>query len=48
VIEVVDARDHVERPIPVLDKMVGEGLVTLEKVRVIKYVPGKRPLGPKR
>jgi hypothetical protein len=24
--------------------MVSEGLVTIEKVRVLKYSPGKRPL----
>jgi hypothetical protein len=44
VIEVVDSQDHVERLIPILDEMVEEGLVTLEKARVIKYAPGKRPL----
>ena len=44
VIEVVDTEEHVERLIPILDEMVGEGLVTLEKARVIKYSPGKRPV----
>jgi PII-like signaling protein len=34
--------------IPILDEMVTEGLVTLEKARVIKYAPGKRPLDPNR
>jgi len=48
VIEVVDTRHHVERPIPVFDDMVGEDLVAPEKARVIEYAPGKRPLGPKR
>jgi hypothetical protein len=48
VIEVVDSQDHVERLIPILDEMVEEGLVTLEKARVIKYAPGTRPLGSKR
>jgi hypothetical protein len=48
VIEVVDTQDHVDRLIPILDEMVEEGLVTLEKARVIKYAPGKRPLGSKR
>jgi uncharacterized protein len=47
VIEVVDSPDHVERLIPILDEMVEEGLVTLEKARVIKYAPGKRPLESK-
>jgi len=48
VIEVVDSDEHVERLIPILDEMVTEGLVTLEKVRVIKYSPGKRPLASDR
>lgn len=44
VIEVVDSEEHVERLIPILDEMVGEGLVTVEKVRVLRYAPGtKRP-----
>jgi uncharacterized protein len=47
VIEVVDSQEHVDRLIPILDEMVGEGLVTLEKARVIKYAPGKRPLESK-
>jgi PII-like signaling protein len=44
VVEVVDTEAHVERLIPILDEMITEGLVTMEKVRVLKYAPGKRPL----
>ncbi|MFN2385924.1 MAG: DUF190 domain-containing protein [Thermoanaerobaculia bacterium] len=44
VIEVVDTQHHIDRLIPILDEMVTEGLVTLEKARVIKYAPGKRPV----
>jgi uncharacterized protein len=44
VIEVVDTDEHVERLIPILDEMVTEGLVTLEKARVLKYAAGKRPI----
>lgn len=44
VIEVVDTEEHVARLIPILDEMVSEGLVTLEKARVLKYAPGVRPL----
>ena len=43
VIEIVDSSEHVERLL-FLDEMVGEGLVTMEKVRVVKYAPGTRPL----
>ena len=45
VIEVVDTEEHVERLIPILDEMVSEGLVTLEKARVLKYAAGRRPIG---
>jgi PII-like signaling protein len=37
VVEIVDLADRVEAFVPLLDEMVGEGLVTLEKVRVIAY-----------
>jgi len=37
VVEIVDAADKVEAFLPELDKMIGEGLVTLEKIRVIVY-----------
>lgn len=40
VLEVVDTPEHVEqRLLPMLDEMVPEGLVTLERVRVIRYAP---------
>jgi PII-like signaling protein len=42
VIEIVDSEDHIERLIPILDEMVTEGLVTLEKVRVLKYAAQAR------
>lgn len=37
VIEIVDAEEKINSFLPVLDKMMGGGLVTLEKVRVIDY-----------
>jgi PII-like signaling protein len=40
VLEVVETEEHVQRLIPILDEMVADGLVTLEKVRVLKYAPG--------
>ncbi len=36
-IEIVDKEDKINAFLPELDKMVEEGLITLEKVRVIKY-----------
>src|SRR5271165_2626794 len=40
VIEIVDAEEKINAFLPVLDEMVGGGLVTLEKVRVIEYRAG--------
>ena len=37
VIEIVDSEEKIEAFLPELDEMVKEGLITLEKVRVIKY-----------
>ena len=37
VIEIVDSEDKINALLPHIDEMVGEGLVTLEKVRVIRY-----------
>ena len=40
VIEVVDTEANIERALPLLDEMVADGLVTLEKVRVVMYRAG--------
>ena len=37
VIEVVEDTERIERILPKLDEMIGGGLITLEKVRVILY-----------
>ena len=37
VIEIVDRADRIAEFLPKLDTMIGEGLVTLEKVRIIAY-----------
>jgi PII-like signaling protein len=37
VVELVDQEDRIRRILPVLDQMVTEGLITLEKVQVITY-----------
>ena len=41
-IEIVDSEEQIQRLIPILDEMVTEGLVTLEKVRVLKYAAQAR------
>ena len=40
VIEIVDSADKVNAFLPVLDPMIGGGLVTIEKVKVIHYRHG--------
>ena len=37
VVEVVDTEEHIERLLPILDEMIDDGLVTMEKVRVLRY-----------
>jgi len=36
-IEIVDTKDNISKLLPFLDETVKEGLITMEKVRVIKY-----------
>ena len=42
VIEVVDTQAHADRLLAIFDEMQVEGLVTMEKVRVLKYAPSPR------
>ena len=37
VIEIVDTQERIDAFLPVLDEMVGDGLVTVERVHVISY-----------
>jgi PII-like signaling protein len=37
VIEIVDTEEKIDAFLPVLDSLMGSGLVTLEKVQVIRY-----------
>ena len=43
VIEIVDSEEKINAFLPVLDGMIGGGLVTLEKVKVIHYRAGETP-----
>jgi uncharacterized protein len=43
VVEIVDAPQRIAAFLPELDPMIGDGLVTLEKVRIITYRPQKTP-----
>ena len=37
IIEIVDSLDNIEKFLPVLDELIKDGLVTIERVRVIHY-----------
>ena len=37
VIEIVDSQANIDKFLPVLDTMIGSGLVTVEKVQVLQY-----------
>ncbi|HSE77339.1 MAG TPA: DUF190 domain-containing protein [Alphaproteobacteria bacterium] len=39
VIEIVDSEDKISAFLPELERMMGSGLVTLEKVQVLRYGP---------
>jgi len=45
-VEIVDAEDKIQSFLPVLDTMVREGLVTVEKATVIFYRAGDSPKAP--
>ncbi len=40
VVEIVDTEDNINKLMPFLDEAVMEGLITMERVRVIKYRHG--------
>ncbi len=40
VIEVVDSQEHLEAVLPEIERMMSGGLITMEKVRVIRYTEG--------
>ncbi len=47
VIEVVDDQAHVDQLLPILDEMItGGALVTVERVRVLRYAAGPKRAAP--
>lgn len=42
VVEIVDSEEHLEKLLPVLDEMLDDGLVTMEKVRVLRYAAARK------
>ena len=37
VIEIVDTPERIDRVVPILDEMVDEGMLTLERVQIVSY-----------
>ena len=37
VIEIVDTAEQIDRIVPILDEMVTEGMLTLERVQIVSY-----------
>jgi PII-like signaling protein len=37
VIEIVDSPERIDQVVPILDEMVGEGMLTLERVQIVSY-----------
>ncbi|HET7568903.1 MAG TPA: DUF190 domain-containing protein [Gaiellaceae bacterium] len=37
VIEIVDTPERIDRIVPILDEMVSEGMLTLERVQIVSY-----------
>jgi PII-like signaling protein len=48
IIEIVDSEEKINAFLPILDEMMGGGLVTIEKVTVLHYrtQPGDNQVGP--
>jgi PII-like signaling protein len=42
IIEIVDSQEKIDKFLPILDEMISDGLVTLERVKVLQY---KAPAG---
>jgi PII-like signaling protein len=43
VVEIVDTGENIERVLPMLDPMVSEGMLTVERVHVIAYRGSSKP-----
>jgi PII-like signaling protein len=43
IIEIVDSQENIDRVLPLIEPLVGDGLVTTEKVHIVKYGLKKGP-----
>lgn len=42
IVEIVDTQQHIDEFLPILDELMPTGIVTLEKVAVMRYGPSER------
>ena len=45
VVEIVDSEERIQTLLPWLDTVMHEGLITLEKARVLRYIASGKPSG---
>ena len=43
IVEVVDEETRIQHVLPILDPLIGGGLITLERARVVLYRPSESP-----
>ena len=43
IIEIVDSQENIDRVLPLIEPLVGDGLITTEKVHIVKYGLKKGP-----
>jgi PII-like signaling protein len=48
VVEIIDSEQNITAFLPLLDKMLTGGLVSLEEVRILRYGPDQNKPGPSR
>jgi hypothetical protein len=41
IIEIVDSEEKINALLPIIDAIMGSGLITIEKVKVLRYGNGK-------
>lgn len=42
IVEIVDSEEQIQKLLPILDEMLNDGLVTMEKVRVLRYAAARK------
>lgn len=43
IVEVVDTQENIDRVLPQIDRLMSDGLITVEKVKVLRYGAKQKP-----